>query len=87
MFNPGVGRCLFSSSTVSFVTDANRSTKFVLMLCVRLLTCDANLDVRDAVRDLVLPLCHHLCSGLFTIFYYNNMLEFLLEGLWDFPAG
>ncbi len=51
-------------------------------LCVRLLTCDANLDVRDAVRDLVLPLCHHLCSGL----YYNNMLDFLLEDLWDWPA-
>ena len=29
----------------------------------RLLTCDANLDVRDSVRDLVLPLCSALQPG------------------------
>ena len=33
----------------------------------RLLVCDANLDVRDSVRDLVLPLCAALVPGALVI--------------------
>ena len=30
---------------------------------LRLLVCDANLDIRDTLRELVLPLTHHLTTG------------------------